>query len=477
MSYVEKAFYKYIKDIFTSGLTTLFSKKYFAYTVSFILMTVSSTVFYYLKNNQDSATLSMISEILLYMELSLAVTYIIFGIFFAKYSLKYWMGPAFVVGAGGTALLYFFEEISGGYELAPYVAAFCYLAWIVVSMFLTFSLSRNFWGNKVLGSIMFLGKKADEGSILFSGVVFLLSLVNGAMSIYLTYKALTDSTLNRLLLGSALFSLLAVIAVNIIVFSLGYKDDVFYTILAFYYVFSSATLWKIVYYTYQGNPPRDNIGSMVVTLFFVLYTVSGYGKKVKGIKENRVGIIEAEMQEYTTNKKEKKQEEEEEESNWFLLGIPKNLGPLGVLMVVMGLVMGYHVTQIQFLSRDDIFSQLFLSSDVLVGIRDKFGVIFISFLMLFFMTSYKWSNEFRIYASPELYRFEFLPPFEELMDKFEKIRTGEESWKSYAKTFLLQGVKIGAKSAAKKTIINPSKKVAGWTKSGFKKLFGKDDNN
>ncbi|MHA2357950.1 MAG: hypothetical protein ACXABK_04195, partial [Candidatus Heimdallarchaeaceae archaeon] len=104
MSYVEKAFYRYIRSIFTTGFKVLFSRKYIFYTIAFILITVTSTIFYLIEKQITSVD---IGNILINIELSVAVTYIVFGIFFSRYPLKFWVPPAFVVAAGGSALIYY----------------------------------------------------------------------------------------------------------------------------------------------------------------------------------------------------------------------------------------------------------------------------------------------------------------------------------------------------------------------------------
>lgn len=484
MSYVEKAFYKYVKNILTSGLRVLFSKKYIVYTVAFILISITTTVFYLIRKYTTNLIPEVVAEVLISIELSMAITYIIFGLFFSKYPFKYWVPPAFIVTAGGAVMFFFLPQIS------PYVAAISYLCWIVVSVFLTFSLSRNFWGGKVLGSIMFLGKKADEGTIVFSGVVFFFTLINTAMAGYVTYDTIRRFIISGyssesltsfvFMLVTIFFAIIAIIIVNIIIFALGKTDDVFYTILAFFYVFSSFTLWKLAIYTFRYRDstkiiPYDNIGSIIVALFLILYSVSNYAKKVKRI-EKRLDI-EVILEEVKP-KKRKAIEEFEVEKEWGMLKIPGFMGPLGVLMTIMGLILGYHVTILQFIATEDFFTQTFFSLSDLVGLKDKFAIILIPLLIIYFLFTYRWSERFRNYASPELYRFEFLPPFEELEERLERIKRGEDSWKTYANMVLKEGVKFGMKSAATKVFVSPTKKVAGAiggaytkTKSGIGKIF------
>ncbi len=486
MSYVEKAFYQYIKNIFTSGFRILFSKKYLFYTIAFFLISVTSTVFYLIGANIQSVSAELlreISSILIVVELSFAVTYVFFGLLFARYPLKYWGVPALIAAAGGSALIYFLPVIS------PYVAAIGYLGWILISVFLTFSLSRNFWGNRIFGSVMFLGKRADEGSVLFGSVVFILSLVNTGMTGYLIFMSVNPFNLSLLI--TAVFSLTSIIIINIVLFKLGKKDDVFYTILSFFYVIASFTLWKLTFYTATDSLPSDNIGSVLVALFFIFYTVSNYAKKIKKIeadstKDETVEQEEKEKKSIEIGDIEIEKIDEEGEERWALLNIPRSIGPLGILMTVMGLILSYHVTYLQFLSGDDIFSEFFLTKNELVGIKDKFAVILLTCLLIFFLLNYLWSEDFRRYGSPTLYRFEFLPPYEELVERIDRVRKGEDSWKQYANMLIKQGVKAGAKSTAKKVFVDPSKKVAGtitgaYTASkkgvtkGFNKVFRRKD--
>ena len=479
MSYVEKAFYQYIKNIFTSGFRVLFSKKYIFYTIAFFLLSITSTIFYLI--GRGNTELTEIGDIFIIIELSFAITYVCFGLFFARFPVKYWVVPAFLAAAGGSVLLYFFPLIS------PFVAIIGYMGWIFVSIFLTFSLSRNFWGNRILGSVMFLGKRAEEGSILFGGIVFILTFINAGISGYLIFIGV--NTLDYFLVGTSIFALIAVIIVNIIIFSLGNNDDVFYTILAFFYIISGFNLWKLLFFTLSSDTSNGtqtyNIGGTLAALFLIFYTVSNYAKKLKKIEEPIVDEIYEQI-EGKKKKEEIERIETDEEGKWSLLKIPNSIGPLGVLMTVMGLVMSYHVTYLQLLTGGDIFSEFFISENVLVGLKDKFGVVLLTCILVFYLLNYILSENFRKFASPTLYRFEFLPPYEELVERINRVRSGEDSWKQYANMLIKEGVKAGAKSTAQKVFVTPTKKVAGaiggaYTTSkkgitkGFNKVFRRKD--
>ena len=157
------------------------------------------------------------------------------------------------------------------------------------------------------------------------------------------------------------------------------------------------------------------------------------------------------------------------------------MSPLGVLLTVMGLILTYHVTFLQLIIDNDVFYNVFgdvFVTNELVYLKDKLALIVIPCLMIFFIVNYVASNKFRIYASPELYRYEFLPPFEELVERLDRIKRGEESWMKYANMALKEAAKFGIKSAANKVFVSPTKRVAGAiggayskTKTGFGKVF------
>ena len=105
--------------------------------------------------------------------------------------------------------------------------------------------------------------------------------------------------------------------------------------------------------------------------------------------------------------------------------IPRYMTPLGVLMAVMGLILSYHVTFLQLITERDIFYNVFgevFDKNGLVYFKDKMALILIPILMMFFILSYITSERFRAYASPELYRYEFLPSFDELLERIDRIK-------------------------------------------------------
>jgi len=58
---------------------------------------------------------------------------------------------------------------------------------------------------------------------------------------------------------------------------------------------------------------------------------------------------------------------------------------------------------------------------------------------------YAVSPSFRNYSSPKIYRFSWLPPYDELKKLFERAREEEISWKELILKLILKGLAIGSK--------------------------------
>ncbi|MHA1867581.1 MAG: hypothetical protein ACTSVB_07365 [Candidatus Heimdallarchaeaceae archaeon] len=549
MSYVEKALYQYIKGIFVDGFKVLFSKKYVVYTSIFLASIISTTVLYTLQALQVNIGIDLnnLSSLFLKIELALALTYFLSGLILARYPVYFWIIPVLIFTGGLVVVFYFLPDILKVIpDLSPYFAVIFYLSWIILSVFLSFSLSRNFFGNKYLGSALFLGKKKNEGGILFSGIIFIVALVNLAISSYLLYISLMSlftSNKQIFLFVASIASIISTGIIFAIIFKLGTYDDVFYTIIAFYYVFTSYILWKLAFYYFTASEVGDitvsNVDviiSVFTSLFWAIYSMSSYGRKIRQIKaldeelEKTEKIIKKETLEEQKefekiksmkipqikikeddswlekrkkiqqmkkaekeklkalkkfNKKREKRkklaqmrlEEARKETEeriakskekWFIFRIPDLLGPKGVLLTIMGMILGYHVTNIQFLAQEDLFSSIsYLSSDRLFGLRDKFAILSIMLIIVLFLISYEKSEKFRNYVSPELYRLEILPSFDELMGLIEKVKSGEVSWQEIAKDMILSGAKAALGATATKAFVTPSKAIA----HKFKKLI------
>ncbi len=511
MSYVEKAIYDYIKGIFVNGFKVLFSKKYIGYTI--LVFAIALTASFLVLAQDYMPELAPYADMMLKIELAVAVTFVICGLFLAHYPLKFWFIPALMMVGAFSILFYFLPEQMNLFDVSPYVSIAIYLIWIIVSVFLSYSMSLNLFGNKYLGSALYLGKSKNQGGILFGGIVFLIVIANIGGALYLLYNVITSKTMELLLFSSAIFSILASILVLLIIFDLGKRNDVFFTILAFYYVFNAHILWRIVIFTYQGRELSDStfdtLGTIVTSLFWLIYSVSNFGKKLVHVQEKDAEIKEVlaqeklirkqdeveaphftkdelddykgiekwkkkrELKSYEKKKKKRDQtfakmyEEAQEKiaerkkiakEKWFILRIPEIIGPLGIMLTVMGLIMGYHVINIWIITNPELI--IFDASQV-AQLRGKWALTFVSILMFFFLFSYATSKKFRNYSDPDLYRFEILPSYEELMENIDKIREGEMSWQGYVMDMLTDMAKQKITGTAKTAYTGTKTKISG----------------
>lgn len=463
MSYIEKAIYHYLKSILSTGFKVLLSRKHLIYGVSFLFLSLSSSFcFVFSKWFPNSFPFDSLYSILMYCELTVALNYIVYGVFISHYQRKYWEVPLLFSSVIGFCVFYFFPVFSA------YFAALCFFGWSFLAVSLSFSFSRNFWGHRILGSILFFGKKSDEGTILFAPVVFLISLINLALMGYLVIHNFSSfeylwQTVSNLdfppFLGlTAIGSVcLTSICILFIIFKGGSKDDVFYTILAFFYVFSSFTIWRFTYHHIQGVFPIRSLWVLVAAFFFLLFTLSGFGRKIK------------EFDDSSLPKASSRQKDRLSQANqWFFLKLLNWIDTRGLLLCFLGVIMGLHISYLQFLDTSDLFTQyLAISRYHLILFRDDFLVLYTELLFLFFLLSFQKSDSFKQYASPPLYRLEILPSFEEFLEQLEKVDKGEQTWQGVVFYFFKAALKKKVKLPDKNTLLSSANKLKELTKNFF----------
>lgn len=468
MSYIEKAIYHYLKSILTTGIEVLFSKEYITYAFSFLFVSLSSSVSFFLSRwYKNNFLFSSLYPLLIYGELTLALNYIIYGLFFSHYQRKYWGLPFIASLVSGFYVFYRFPNFSA------YFIAICFFGWSLLAVSLSFSFSRNFWGHKILGSILFFGKKSDEGTILFAPLVFFISLINVALVGYTgihdfpSFELLWQSIFNLyfphflslITIGSAC---LAASLIPVIIFKWGSKDDVFYTILAFFYVFSSFAIWRFVYHSIQGIVPIRSLWGLFTAFFFLLFTLSGFGRKVKELDDPHA----------TKTSPSQYKEKPPQTNQWLFLKILNWIDSKGLILCFLGVIMGLHISYLQFMEPRGLFIQyLGFTRYQLILFRDNFLVMYTEFLFLFLLLSYHYSSNFKNYASPNLYRVEILPSFEEFRKQLEKIDKGEQTWQGLIFYFFKEALKKKVKLPGKKTLLSSASKLKELTKH----LFGKNE--
>ena len=106
-------------------------------------------------------------------------------------------------------------------------------------------------------------------------------------------------------------------------------------------------------------------------------------------------------------------------------------GDRGIILMLLGLVLGFHVLQLQFMTgRTDILKLIFFANDTNFGqISHQVSTIGVSILFSVILINYVLSTNFRKRITPDIKRFDWLPPFDEFIILTNKVRTGEISKK------------------------------------------------
>ncbi len=435
MSYVEKAFYWYLRRMLTSGFKMLFSRKYLPYTLFFIVITTATSFISYFANNANIDIALKYYQELLVIEVAIGLGYIITGFLLGKQDALIQFVAIGIISVVSFFILKFAPE-----NVPEILATASYIVWIGISVFASFSMFRDIFGNKVLGTALFLGKPSGQGSILFAGPVFLV-LVGDLGLIY--YSLINGEALTRgSRLALLLFGIATLVGLLIILF-LGGKDDVFFTTLLFVLAFGTIRL-LLLFMDVMTGPSKDAISftDTLLVLFFLIYSVQGMTKKAsKLVDEEEEG--------------EEKGDELVAEGSWFAERLVHWTGERGAVIILLGLIFGFHVTQLQVLFGEPILLTQFLSDReiTIAELGHELGVIITAGWFFLLILFYIVSPGFRSFASPQIQRFGWLPPFEDLVLILESAKSGEIDWKKEVAKFALStaGAKILSPFKSNKT--------------------------
>ncbi|MHA1912337.1 MAG: hypothetical protein ACTSYA_11655 [Candidatus Kariarchaeaceae archaeon] len=453
MSYVEKALFKYFREMLVGGLKTLFSRRFLPYSL-FIAILVFGTTFFIIVEQEDQFISDKLNlegndlleltflDFMLYLEIAFAVGFILTGILLGKRNTVVQFSAIFLIGTIVLVSFLMTENI----ELAVLIGAFSYLLWMAITTLASFSMSHDLIGNRFVGSALFFGKPQKEGSILFSIPIFFILIAQGSMQIILLQKAIEDPSLG--LYAASISGLIVTLVSLFIIFFLAKTNDVFFTILCFFVAFS---LPKWIQLYIEVNWSDNFYGSwfdFLIVGFFLLYSVSKFSKKALKVQEAH------DRQLLKAKKKRQKRRSLKKKVTFGLLGRDKGndkkieledtgefssvfsklalrFGDRGIILVLLGLVLGFHVLQLQFMTgRTDLLEMIFFASDNNFGqISHQVSIIGVSLLFAAVLVGYALSANFRENITPDIKRFDWLPPFDDFIILANKVRTGEISKK------------------------------------------------
>ncbi len=446
MTYIESALGDFIKSILTRGIRTLLSKRFIPYTIFLLLVTITSTMTAFVRQLFPQIEVpSEFIKILLFLELSTALAFITVGILMgrARPSIQ-------IVGIISFMIIYlsvfYMGLVPNSDRVSLIISGSLYIFWVGIVTFSTFSLFRDLFANDIFGTILFLGEPEDHGKILFSLVGWILVFINFGLG-YSIYKKATSGPLYYTAISIMLLSFIAMLPL------LGFqsKNDVFYTIITWFFMFATIKIALLAFKTMTQSQGETSFWETLFSLFMAIYAVQGSASK--GVNIGKKAAIDGDG-------KSLEDELMENEKSFFLTNmIIKFLTDKGVILIILGVLMGYHTTQVQtILGQGNIFQDIVLTSGadiVLLGYEVNIIitlVIYVSSLILFWIFP-----PFRRYANPEIRRIPWAPEYTDLKIMIAGIKEGDIEWKGDAAKLAIGIVsdkvlhKLGIKDTSEKT--------------------------
>ncbi|MHA2248829.1 MAG: hypothetical protein ACXAD7_00640 [Candidatus Kariarchaeaceae archaeon] len=437
-TYLEHAIKDFIVSILTKGIRTLKSPKFFPYTVLLLFIVLTGTITAFFEDLTGSDVDTDVKDLLLFVEISAALAFIFVGIVLGRLNINIQILSIVSIVAALSAI---FESglLNDPARLASIIASILYLIWIVIVSFSTFALIRDLFASESFGTILFLGKPEDDGEVMFKWLCIISVFVNFTLGyLVFTKDGIPDSTEFTALI-------IMITAVLAVLPLLGFqrKNDTFYTILSWFYMFSTIRIFLFTFRIFSGTSGETSFWDTIFSLFIALYTIQNAAAKGVKLGEKTDQTLEEELLERT-------------EGLGVLRFISNVLTDRGIVLVILGIVLGFHAMQVQTILGSENFVNYFneftftADSDIVVlGYEVNLAaslIIYILALFFFFILP-----PFRRYSNPEVTRIPWLPPYADLKLVVSGIKDGEVAWKGDTMKFII-GIgkdKIAAKFGRK----------------------------
>lgn len=436
MSYVEKAFWDYLKTTLFGGVRILFSKRLILFSLILFVTSVMTTGAVVLQS-QTSETISIgeftLLELTFMMQISIALGFIISGLVSKKLNtlIRFILLLIVVVI---TLVVLLIENISDLiFQYFPLVA---FLSWAFLVPLASFAFSKGMFDNKITGSVLFLGKPTTDHKSIFSGVMTLVAIASLLWNIVMAYIGFTENRLSYLVLG--IIGIVVAFLIILVVQGWIFNDDIFNTTLGFFFVMTLPNQIMIFLTSVTGSESIITSFDYFFVIFSLLYSAQNISRRVK-----MKGVV------IDPSEKSKKKVREDPFRIGRFIGF---VGGEGVVLIYLGLALGFHLIQLQIMSGvalvwEDIFGTLSFSE----GYHD-ITMVFMVIILILVCIVYTLQRG-KGYWTAEIYRFDFLPPYEDLVDYMERIKRGEISKTDIALTVGKKAVEasgVGVFSAARK---------------------------
>ncbi len=318
-------------------------------------------------------------------------------------------------------------------QFFPLVA---FLSWAFLVPLASFAFSKGMFNNKITGSVLFLGKPKTEHKSIFSGLITIIAFLSFLWNIIVAYIGFTEYRLSYLVLG--VIGILVALLIIVVVQGWIFNDDVFNTILGFFFVMTLPNQIMIFLTSVSGSENIITSFDYIFVIFSLVYSAQNISRRVK-----MKGIVVDDLEKATKEIKE----------DPFRIGrFIGFIGGEGVVLIYLGLVLGFHLIQLQVMSGDaTAWTTFFSDLEFSEGYHD-ITMIFMTIILVtvcFFYTLQRGKG----YWEADIFRFNFLPPYDELVNYMERIKKGEISKTDIALTVGKKAVAasgVGIFSAAKK---------------------------
>lgn len=425
-TYLESALWDFIKTILTKGIRTLKSPRFFPYTVFLLLIVITGTLATFIEEFSGSGLSDNRKNLLLYIEISAAIAFISVGMFLGRARIILQMVS--IVGIVGLMSGVFYDKhgilitvFGKETDLASSLAAMLYVLWIGIISFSTYSLIRDLFASDIFGTVLFLGKPEDNGEVMFKWICLILAGINFSLG-YMIYTR--DGILKSTEYTAIIIMISSIIAIYPLI-GFQRKNDVFFTILSWFYMFTTIRVFLLAFRTFSDSTGETSYWDTLFSLFIALYTIQNAA--AKGVKLGQKG--------------DQSLEEEllEGERRGIFAGLAILLTDRGLVLLILGIVMGFHAMQVQTtMGQPNIFQEFEFTSDadiILLGYELNLAIslfIYVMSLVLFVLLP-----TFRRYSSPNINRLPWLPPYNDLKLVIGGIKDGEISWKGDAMKFIV----------------------------------------
>ncbi|MHA1462659.1 MAG: hypothetical protein ACTSQ0_06295 [Candidatus Heimdallarchaeota archaeon] len=381
---------------------------------------------------------------LFYFELAFAISYILVGFALAKTPTFLHILLVILFAGGITTGFIFLNNI----VVVLIICSVLYCLWIFITIISSYSFSKNLLGSRVTGSILFMGKK-EGGSALFSGLLTPLIIACIGLNGYLLYQGIDLAS--WLYISTSVVGILMGGLLLVVIWRLARKDDVYYTILPFFYLMTNTHAIQLVIRLVKGDTNYIAWVSLLISAFFLLNSISKYYRKVQKLDADFLPIeTSEEIIDVTTSDEEgQKETQEEMKEEFYISDVFKFISDRGVIMMILGFALAFHSMVLQIGFNKENINQILLFKEVgVVQIGHSITMVFAAIVVIFSIILYSSSNKFKNYTSPQIYRLNFLPPYEDVEKFVVDAKAGRINWKMFAREASVTLAKKGLSASA-----------------------------